>query len=243
VSYTNVAQVHVHNAAAVDALAGPDTSDRNTAFAGLSGSERFVQALYLDELGRAGSRGELDSWVAVLDGSAASQAVVALDITQSEEARTYLVKSWYLEYLGREAEGGEEQGWVNALLLGESEEGVLSSILGSDEFYLRAQTLEFSGSADERYVEALYQVLLGRTATSNEQGSVMDIFIQVGTEDLALGFLDSQEFRADQVEGCYAAWLHRPSDGFGRNGWVESGLGLSGIGVGIESSPEFFANG
>src|SRR5207237_4258615 len=64
VQYTNTQTTNVNAAAAVNAIAGPDTADRATAFAGLSADERFVQALYLDELGRAGGKAELDGWAA-----------------------------------------------------------------------------------------------------------------------------------------------------------------------------------
>jgi hypothetical protein len=46
----------------------PAEGDLTAAFAGLTPQERFVQALYLDDLGRAGRRDELDYWVGVLNG-------------------------------------------------------------------------------------------------------------------------------------------------------------------------------
>src|SRR5439155_2623580 len=156
------------NALAVNTVSAPDTRDRDSAFASLDAKERLVQALYLDALGRAGSKSELDRWLAMLQG--AGQQAVATAIEGSFEARDRLVKSWYVSYLGRQAQGGEELGWVNLLQSGQSEEQTLSQILGDGrgEFSQRAQTLIGSGSQDERFVQALYQVLLGRTASSGE---------------------------------------------------------------------------
>ena len=53
VFYTNVQTTNLDNAVAVGAAAGPDTADR-AVLDGLSANARFVEALYLDELGRVG---------------------------------------------------------------------------------------------------------------------------------------------------------------------------------------------
>src|SRR5205807_968395 len=133
------------------AYLNPDVSDRATAFAGLTSQQRFVQALYLDALGRPGGMDELNGWVATLNGGPNGQALVAQGIERSPEGRAHLVKGWYLAYLGRAAAGGEEQPHVNALLAGQSEEAVLGGILGGAEFFARAQTtLVASGTPDER---------------------------------------------------------------------------------------------
>ena len=59
--------------------------DRNAAFAGLSAPQHFVQALYLDELGRAGSVAEVDGWLPVLNGFN-GQTAVAQDIAHQVAA-------------------------------------------------------------------------------------------------------------------------------------------------------------
>ena len=70
VMYTGISAINLNDAAGVDAAVGPDTADRATAFTGLSANERFVQALYLDDLGRAGARSELDGWAALFGAPA-----------------------------------------------------------------------------------------------------------------------------------------------------------------------------
>jgi predicted enzyme related to lactoylglutathione lyase len=72
VTYANAETMQLNGLAAVDAFAGPDTADRATAFAGLSAQERFVQALYLNELGRAGAKFELDAWAALFNAPGVS---------------------------------------------------------------------------------------------------------------------------------------------------------------------------
>jgi uncharacterized protein DUF4214 len=171
VGFSDTSATHVNNAAAANTIAGPDTADRSSAFTGLNAQERLVQALYLDDLGRAGSKAEVDGWVDfLLNQPGGSQQAVAAGIAGSPEGQDHLVKSWYIAFLGRQAQGGEEQGWVSLLQSGQSEEQVLSQILGhpGHEFYNRAQTLGFAGTADQNYVRALYQVLLDRTAGTSE---------------------------------------------------------------------------
>jgi hypothetical protein len=212
------------------------------AFTGLSAQERFVQALYLDQLGRTGMQSELDGWLPVLAGPGGQQAVAA-GIAGSFEAQDHLVKSWYQTYLGRQADGTEEQGWVGLLQSGQSEEQVLTGILASPEFYARAQTMGFGDTGDGNYVRTLYQVLLGRQGGAAEVAGWVNALPQLGRQGVALGLLQSQEFRTDQVEGDYTALLHRPADPAGLNDWVMSNLDLHTVRIGFEASPEFFTNG
>jgi Right handed beta helix region len=242
VVYTFITTLNLNNAAGVESIAGPDTADRPTAFTGLDAQERFVQALYLDELGRAGVKAELDGWVSVLNGPGGSQTVVAGDILRSQEARDHLVKSWYFTFLGRQANGTEEMGFVNELLQGQKEEQVLSQILGSSEFDGRAQTLSSTGTSQERDIQALYQLLLNRTGGSVDVAGWVSQLPRIGLQGVAQMFLTSAEFRGDLFEGYYNALLHRPSDPAISNA-VFSNLDAATIRINFEGSPEFFTNG
>jgi hypothetical protein len=257
-SYSDFDTVNINDTPAVIALVGPDTRDRGstaserggTAFTGgnanLSPKEQFVQVLYLDELGRASSRAELDLWLPLLsavDNSSQGEQqrfLVAQAIAGSVEARDHLVKSWYVSFLGRQAQGGEEQGFVNLLGSGQSEEQVLSTLLSSTEFFNRAQTLVAGSDANANYVQALYQLLLDRSASP---GEVTNLARAGGRQAMALVVLQSQEFRTDQFEGYYNALLHRPADPTGLNGWVMSNLDMGSVRIDFEASPEFFSNG
>jgi hypothetical protein len=247
VEYSNVSQVNLDNTTAVNAIPGPNTADRAAAFAGLTAEERFVQALYLDNLGRAGSKAELDQWLPVL--SAGGQQAVASAMEKSFEAVDHLVKSWYVTILGRQASGGEENGFVKELLPvsagggGMTEEQVLSQLLSSTEFYDHAQNLVSSGKADERYVQALYQVLLDRTPGDEMAGWVSALSAGMNRQQVALAFLQSQEFRTNQFEGYYNALLHRPDESTGLNNWVMSNLDMGTVRIRFEADAEFFARG
>jgi hypothetical protein len=241
VNYSGVRTINLNNTQTVNTGTGPNTKDRDAAIAGLNAQERFVQALYLDALGRAGTQAELDGWLGLLN--AGGQQAVAAGIEGSFEAQDHLVQSWYQTYLGRPADGTEKLGWVGLLQAGQSEEQVLSQILGSAEFYDRAQSMGLACTADQNYVQALYQVLLGRTAGDAEVAGWVNTLPQLGTHGVALAMLHSQEFRTDQFEGYYNALLHRPDDPAGLNNWVMSNLDMHSVRIGFEASPEFFTNG
>jgi hypothetical protein len=240
--YTPVSSINLNNASSIQAFAGPDTADRASGFIGLSTTEHFIQALYLDEVGRAGTKTELDGWLPVFNGSGGAGAVAA-GIKGSQEAHDHQVKSWYLTYLGRQASGGEEQGFVNELLAGQTEEQVLSQILGSSEFVSHAQTLVTTGTVQQRFAQALYQLLLNRSASPGELSNAIVAIGRLGQQGFALSILQSQEFRTYQVEGYYNALLHRPSDSTGLNGFVSSAEDMSSVRASIEGTSEFFNKG
>jgi hypothetical protein len=246
-TYANIENVNLNSAASVDAFYGPDTADRGAALPGLTAAERFVQVLYLDTLGRAGSKAEIDGWAAAFGGSSSSnaalQAAIARTIEGSMEGRDHEVKSWYVLYLGRAATGGEEMAWVNMLMAGQTEESVLSQILGSTEFFDRAQTLGFSGTANSQYVQALYELLVRRAGNAAEVAGWVSALPATGRQGAAMTFLDSGEFRTDQFEGYYDALLHRPSGSVGLSGWVALGADVYSTRVDFEASGEFFTNG
>jgi PKD repeat protein len=244
VTYSSVQTVRINYATTINGVAGPRTIPRAVVFNGLNPQERAVQALYLDALGRAGTKAELDIWTAALPPGATSltQAVVSA-INNSPEARDHLVKSWYISYLGRQAQGGEEQVWVNQLQAGQSEVQVLSNLLSQSEFYSRAQLLISSGTADQRYVEALYQLLLNRPANANELATGVANVAKLGRGGYALSILQGQEYRADQIQGYYDALLHLQAGSTGLDNWVASNLDLGVIRIDFEDSPKFFTNG
>lgn len=206
------------------------------------GSEDFVQRLYQTILGRTGSRAELAPWTAVMAGPAGPAGVVTA-IEQSPEARTRLVKDWYLTYLGRPALNGEEQGWVRAMLQGATEEQVVAGILGSQEFFNRASSLDATGTADERYVQALYALLLHRTAGTSEVNGWQRVLPFAGRSGVAFAFLRSAEYRTNAVEAYYTDLLHRtsPPSPVEMNSWVPTSFDLLTIREAFESSQEFRA--
>jgi len=96
---------------------------------------------------------------------------------------------------------------------GQTDEQVLSGILGSPEFTDRAQTLIGSATGSLSYVQALYHLLLNRTAPAVDAAGWVNALPALGQSGVALAFLTGQEFRTDQFEGYYNALLHRSPSG------------------------------
>jgi hypothetical protein len=204
-------------------------------------SQKFVQAMYTDELGRSASATEVAIWVNVLDGSGGQSAVVA-GIANSTEASDRVVTLWYQTYLGRAPGAAGVNVWA-PLLASQTQEQVLSDILGSTEFFNDAQNMGFGKTKAENYVMALYKDLLGRTPSSTELANQVAALQQVGQQQLALSFLQSTEYRTDVVQGYYTSLLHRSGSAAEVANWVNSGLDLHTIRMGFEGSAEFFLNG
>lgn len=70
--------------------------------------------------------------------SGASVCQVAYDIATSNEYRTDLVQGFYQQYLRRAADSGGLSSWLGAMSSGSSDEQVISSIVGSAEFFADA---------------------------------------------------------------------------------------------------------
>lgn len=197
----------------------------------------FIEQLYLTRLQRPAGDDEVGGWMTVLNGQ--GRGAVVRGVEESAEARTEVVKSWYARYLGRAAAGGEEQGWVHQLLQGDTEEHVLATILATPAFYNRAQALVSSGTPDERWVQAMYQLLLGRPAPAADVDGWVSQIPTLGRAGVAFQFLESNEFRADMITAFYGAFLSRSPDAGGLGGWVTSGIDLMHVREGFAASDEF----
>jgi hypothetical protein len=162
----------------------------------------FVAQLYNDFLRRSGSVAELSSWVNALPALATSG--VAAAIIRSAEADARLIDALYLKILGRAADPGGEMGWVNMLQQGATEEQVANGLLTSAEFAARSPTLANApATPNVDYIEALYNVLLGRTGSAGEIDGWLNMLPALGRSGVAGAILGSAEFRADVIGSLY----------------------------------------
>jgi hypothetical protein len=103
-----------------------------------AGDTTFVTALYRQVLGRAADAG-LGWWVAQL-GQGVSRSSVALAFVTSSEARRDTVSRDFSTVLGRPPDPNGLTFWANQLMRGATDEQVVASLVGSDEFSSRAVT-------------------------------------------------------------------------------------------------------
>jgi len=205
--------------------------------------ESAISRLYQTALGRTAVAWEIAFWLPAMQ-QPGGPVQVARSIVGSHEARTRLVKSWYTTYLGRQASGAEEQGWVKALLSGYPEELALAGILGSDEYFHRAGSLQGTEATDATFVRQLFQTFLGRSPGDGEIAGFINHFVaSYGRGISALVVLRSSEYRGAQITSYYIDILGR-SSGPGHaevNIWVNSGLDLLSIRLGFYGSGEFLS--
>lgn len=244
IRYTNIRPMTI-DGKAINGFLAPDTADRTRVLAGLSPNERFIQVLYLNVLSRPATRAEVSSWLPLFDrglSRAQVQALIATELNGSVEARTNLVDTWFRSFLGRAPVNGDDGLWIT-MLATQSEEQVLSGILGTAEFFNRAQTLITTGSTNKRFVAALFQMLLHRPGDSAGLTFWTNQVSVVGRQGVALGLLQSTEFRNSLVEAYFNVLLRRAGDAAGRAFWVNSAEDIRDIRIHIESSGEFFDHG
>jgi hypothetical protein len=189
------------------------------------------------------------------------QGAVATGVIRSTEGYTRLVDSLYLKILGRTADPAGEASWVGRLQGGATMETVIAGFLGSAEYAARANRLAFApAGADANYVQSLYTLLLGRTASAGEVNYWLGQLAASNRSAVALGFLSSAEFRTNFVTALYFAntptpvaplvtiapnLLNRPSAPLPSEiaGWVNTGQDLLALEGNIASSMECFTNG
>jgi hypothetical protein len=196
----------------------------------------LAQAIYLGTLKTGGSGGGPGAAAAVLQPAGDTQLLLA-DLTQRlTEEFTQLVHGFYLHFLGRAATAGEAGGWVGLLLGGQTVEQVLSAFLSTTEFYHRAGALVGSGTADERFVQGLYRLLLGRPAGDAELGGWLGALPTLGRGGVASALLASTEYRSRQIEQHFQGLLQRPATREEVASWANSPFDLKTIRMLLERS-------
>src|SRR5262249_34442973 len=118
-----------------------------------------------------------------------------------------------------------------------------AGIVGSAEFFSRAQGPFNTGSANGNFISGLYLLVLNRTASSGEIAQWVNVLNTSTTAHVALGFLTSTEFRTDLFTAFYINILHRPPDQGGLTNWVNSTRGFTSVRLAFLGSQEFINNG
>ena len=207
----------------------------------LSADQQFVQAIYRDFLGRAGSSAEINSWTAAIP--AIGTAGVANVIAGSGEALTRQVDKFYHQFLNRDPDQAGEAAWVSALLKGATLNQVMAGFVSAPEYLDRAEA--FGPEPNSAFVQSIYVNLLGRTGSFSELSMWISVLNSQGRQAVALGILGSTEYSRIAVRQLYSTLLHRtsiPSDAE-ISGWVNLSPNLLAIEAAIAGSMEAYQNG
>jgi hypothetical protein len=181
-------------------------------------AEAFVNALYVDVLGRVAGGGELVNWgLAVTNGMPRSQ--VAGGFVSSDEFRLLKIDLAYREVLGREPEPAGRLSWLNGM-----RQGTLSP---DDAYRVFMQSQEYfnsTGGAIEPFVGAVYARILKRTAAPSEVVYWASQANTLGRAAVVDRIWNSVETSRTRVADMYSIYLGRVPDQPGLEQW--GGLAL-----------------
>lgn len=119
--------------------------------------ELWIRATYQDVLGREADAAGLQAWVDARDRGLTGRRFAAA-VVGSAEARTRMARDLYTTYLDRPGDPAGVAYWAESLRT-TTLWNVRARVLGTPEVYAR------SGGTDADYVEALYPLALGRSAS------------------------------------------------------------------------------
>jgi hypothetical protein len=205
----------------------------------------FVQALFYDTLGRAGTPREIARMVKRLHHRSGVRAV-RLGITEALESRPealrHLVAGWFLRYVGRAATRRELRQYA-ALLHNAGEEDVLSRLLAIPAFVRQAPRRRWG------FVELLNARVLGHTATAAGLRQGARLLRTRGRQGVARWLLGSPGYRSEMVVAYYRGLLRQPGGtNFGPNpkqlaAYLARHLDQRHLRLTFESDLLFFLNG
>jgi hypothetical protein len=200
----------------------------------LTNDQAFVQTLFNDFLGRAGTVGELNFWVNVLNTDGNGRANVLNGILRSNEALSRIVDSFYLKYLGRAADSSGEQFWVAQIQGGASLESIQAGFISSPEFI---------SSNNSDFVQGLYRTFLGRTGNSQELAYWYGQLPSLGLSGVALGFATSAENRNAFITQVFKQDYHRNPSGGEVSFWAGQSGDLLSLEIQLLGTSEFGSKG
>ena len=199
----------------------------------------FVAQVYLDLLHRPADPGGFTAFLNVLNQGLITRPQLVFAIEASAEYRINQINTIYETLLGRTADPGGLNVFLGFLALGGTYEQIEGIVAGSDEFFAR------SGSTNDGFLNALYQDALGRAPDGGGRAGFDQFLARGGTRtQVATIIFTSLEHDIDLVSGWYVAFLRRPPDANGLNGFVTAlmlGARDETLVAGIVGSDEYLA--
>lgn len=174
----------------------------------------YIAHSYRTFLGRDATTNEIEAWYPHIKGGDLGGFTRALS-TSNEWAGTQ-IDDLYRTVLGRGADTQGRAAWVNQVAAGRRIEAIAADFYGSPEYYSR------NGSSDTRFVDSLYENILGRGADPSGAAYWVGTLNRGATRSqVAAGFYGSIESRQGRVHGLYQAILGRRADPAGLASWSE----------------------
>jgi uncharacterized repeat protein (TIGR01451 family) len=176
----------------------------------------YVAAVYLDVLGRAPDAGGLAFWDHLLDSGTAVSSVAASIAHSDEYYIDYVIRPAYLKLLDRASEVGGEIYWTGQMDAGVTDQQLEADLVSSPEFYANA------GGTNPAWVDAIYELLLGRAPDSNgESYWASQLAAGQTLNQVAEGIAGSQENNTQLINDDYFHYLGRAADSGGLAYWLQ----------------------
>ncbi len=168
-------------------------------------SSAWIKRLHLDLLGRQPTSAEVklneESWEAGFDPNA-----IVLGIVRGQEYRTEQLRFMYRQTLGRDISADEINSELIKWALAGGPERIWADLLGSAEFFAA------HGSNDAEAVQAMFNVVLRRTAPDAELAVSLESLPGGARAEVAYDLLTSDEARTTWINNAHREFLHRAPD-------------------------------
>ena len=160
--------------------------------------QQYVMSVYEDVLGRAPDPGGLAYWSNLLDSGTAISSVAAAIAHSDEYYANFVIKPDYLKLLGRAADDAGVQFWTVQMDAGATDQQLEADLVSSSEFYTNA------GGTNTAWIDAVYKLLLGRTADANGE-NYWNSRLDAGEtpSQVAQGIAGSQENNTQLINDDY----------------------------------------
>jgi hypothetical protein len=179
-----------------------------------SDNARWLDQAYQDLLGH----GRDDQWQGYLDviSGPPFRAAVAMQLMARSEYKDALITAAYVKYLGRQPNSAELAIWEPSVGVpptypynsANGDDWFVAQVLHSREYWQR------SADSGPVWVANLYGQVLGRVPEGDGSSywinQLMDSYI-VQRQQVAVGFLTSDEYRGRLVNDYFTSYLHRPA--------------------------------
>lgn len=198
----------------------------------------YVNALYLDLLGRPADSVGLQTWTSAITQRRMTRYQVADALASTDEWTRHVVSQFYRDTLGREPDAAGLAGWVRAIDSGVPVSDVAAAFYASQEYYERIGR----GSA-RLWVTDLYRKLLRREPSAAEvQHWVNTLDAGFARSAVTSLFYASPETLAVRIDILYRHLLGRPADPGGLVSWPPflRAHGDIALAAGLATSQEYF---
>lgn len=201
-------------------------------------AEKYVSAVFNDVLGRPADAAGLHYWSQqVAAGMPASNVAEAI-AHSAEYYADFVIKPEYEKLLGRTADAAGIAYWTAQMQDGLTDQQLEAGFIASDEFFQAA------GGTDAAWVDAAYQLLLGRPADQAGQAYWVIALAQGESRlQVAMGIAGSTENNTQLINADYQQYLGRPADAAGVAYWLQQfadGQTNEDLIAGLTGSAEYY---